>query len=128
METSKRFNKSCKYFYKSLLKEDPGNKTITLILHTFQLMKAIDKKKPIMFFNEKVLIFKDAIMKRDLKMVDLFIEKNPSYIWIKEGFDVYMNSEKSMNENGERIKNFIWDQIYILIEIGEAFIAENRKS
>jgi hypothetical protein len=86
-------------------------------------MKAVDKYKPIKFFRDNVYKYKEYIQKRDMSFIDLFIEENQSYVWLREGINLYLQMP---GDEMNRVQNFIWEQINILVDLCECYINNPR--
>lgn len=94
-----------------------------MMLHTFQVMKTVDKQKPIKYFRDNFLKYKDDIKKRENSFLTKFIDENPNYAWVHDGFQFYLQIQ---DKEAIRIQKFIWDQVEILFEICLCYVNENQ--
>lgn len=112
----KRFNKSVKQLYKTILNVYPDEPIIKLAQSAFLFFKSLDKTGPMTYFNSRIQDFKEDITCKNLDFLnkkDLCIPFFESAsIRVKELFNVLNESDKQA----------FLDHLNILIYLGESEI------
>lgn len=108
----KRFNKSVKQLYKTILNVYPDEPIIKLAQSAFFIFKSLDKSGPMTYFNSCIQDFKGDIVKKNTD----FLNKNDLCIPYFESASIRV--KELFNALSENDKQAFLDHLNILIYLG----------
>ena len=114
----KKFNKQLKIFIRGCITLCPESSDMKVMLVTYKLLKTVNIKSPYKIFSSMTCDCEEPILQRDETYFCTHTVTCPEFSLLK--LQEYMQ-EQWKNHLNDDVKNYIWDNLAILINIARKY-------